>query len=290
MRFNAHSRCYRPLPAAALALLAAAWVVGPARAQRDDGVGDALQGVGVDQKLDAQLPLDLWFKDEDGRDVRLGSYFRPGKPVILLLNYYRCPMLCGLLLNGMLDALKPLDWTIGEQFDVITVSFDPLEEPPLAAAKKQNYVADYGRYKAASGWHFLTGRKENIRALTSAVGFRYYWNADKEEWAHPSTLILCTPEGRISRYLGGIQFEPDVVRLSLVEASGGKIGSLYDLVFLSCFHYSSSEGQYTPNVRRVMMFGGVLTMLTLALTLAAFWRADLRRTRRAAVSGGESRE
>ncbi len=225
-----------------------------------------LEGITVVQKLDAQLPLETVFTDSTGRQVRLGDLFEEGRPVILTMNYYRCPMLCGLLLNGMVDALKEIDLDPGRDFTLVTVSFDPLEKPSIAKPKKKNYVTEYGHPNAAAGWHFLTGSPESIRALASATGFRFRWNEARQEWAHPSTLILCTPEGRISRYLGGVFFEPKVLRLSLIEASDGKIGTLFDQVFLSCFQWHPEKG-YTAQMMTIMRLGGGLTVAGLAITI-----------------------
>lgn len=258
---------------AALPLLA-----GDALAQVNLGTPPELEGIDIVQKLDAHLPLDAEFQDDQGRLVQLGSYFDGKKPVILTLNYYKCPMLCGLLLNGLLDALKGLSWTPGQEFTVVTLSFDPLENNTgLAKAKKQTYLLDYGRPEAARGWHFLTGRKEQIQRLTQAVGFPYRWNEQRGEWAHPSALIICTPDGRVARYLGGISFEPKTLRLSLVEAADGKVGSLWDQVFLTCFHYVSDVGKYTADVIAIMRLGGLVTMVALGLMVTVLWRRESRR-------------
>lgn len=225
-----------------------------------------LEGITVQQKLGATLPLDAVFTDSTGKQVKLGDLFEKGKPVILTMNYYRCPMLCGLLLNGMVDALKEIDLDPGKDFTLITVSFDPLEKPSIAKPKKKNYVTAYGHPNAAAGWHFLTGSPESIKALAGATGFRFRWNEDRQEWAHPSTLILCTPEGRISRYLGGVMFDATVLRLSLVETSEGQIGTLFDQVFLSCFQWHPEKG-YTAQMMTIMRLGGGLTVAGLAITV-----------------------
>lgn len=262
---------------AGLLLLALVVWVAPAAGQVNREI-EEIEGIDVEQKLDAHLPLDAEFLDDQGRLIRLGDYFDGRRPVILNLVYYKCPMLCGLLLTGMVDTLKELAWTPGEQFQIVTLSFDPLEHnTDLARLKKQNTLLEYGRAEAATGWSFLTGRKEQIERVAGAVGFKYRWNREREEWAHPSTLILCTPDGRVARYLGGILFEPEVLRLSLVESSRGKIGSLWDKVFLTCFHYVSSDGKYTPNVLAIMKLGGAVTVLALGTLVLGLLRWESRR-------------
>lgn len=259
--------------ALALALLCA-----PALAQRPpDQTPPELEGVGIEQKLGAQIPLELLFTDESGELARLSKYFNGQRPVILTLNYYKCPMLCGLQLNGLLDALRQIDWTPGKQFDILTVSFDPLEESALARAKKKSYLAEYGRPGAEAGWHFLTGKNNAIKPLCETVGYSYRWNEAQQEWAHGAGIIICSPRGQVMRYLGGIVFDPQTLRLSLVEASEGKVGSLYDRIFLTCFHWVSSDGKYVPAAMNLMRLGGGLTALVLAVALALFFRKDARR-------------
>ncbi|MFQ5807771.1 MAG: SCO family protein [Phycisphaerae bacterium] len=279
-------RRFRALVSLLLLTVGAATV--PARAQINRGTPEQLQDVSITEQLDAQIPLDLQFADEDGRAVRLRDYFTGERPVILTLNYYRCPMLCGLILNGMVAGLKPISLDPGEDFEIVTVSFDPLEGSPLAQAKKRNYVNEYGRSSAAQGWHFLTGQRDEIKALTGAVGFHYRWVEERQQWAHPAALIICTPDGRVSRYLGGVLFEPQTMRLSLVEASEGKIGSLFDQVFLGCFHYVSDDGKYTASALGIMRLGGGLTLVILATTILVLWRRDANRRRQRTTSGVET--
>lgn len=219
-----------------------------------------LRDVGFDQRLNEQAPLDLEFADETGKTVRLGDYFGQ-KPVVLVLAYYRCPMLCTLVLNGLAQAMHDMPLTPGKDFEVVTVSFDPRETPALAAAKKKTYVARYGRPGAAEGWHFLTGTAEPIRRLTEAVGFRYVYDAKKGQFIHASGVVVLTPAGKISRYFFGIQYLPRDLRLGLVEASGGKVGSPADEVLLYCFHYDPSLGRYTASILNFVRAGGVLTIV-----------------------------
>ncbi len=208
-----------------------------------------LQNVGFDQRLNEQVPLDLAFRDEQGRDVELADYFH-GKPVILVLAYYRCPMLCNLVLNGLTQTMRDISFDAGREFEVVTVSFDPRETPELAAAKKKTYVDRYGRSGAENGWHFLTGQQESIEPLAHAVGFRYKYDAFRDEFAHASGIVILTPGGKVSRYFYDIKYSPRDVRLGLVEASENKIGSPIDQVLLFCFHYDPAEGKYGAAIMR----------------------------------------
>ncbi len=219
-----------------------------------------LQNVGIDQRLNEQVPLDVPFRDETGRTVYLKEFFH-GEPVILSLVYYQCPMLCNQLLNGLTGSLKALAFTIGKEFDVVTVSFNPQEGPSLASAKKDNYVADYRRPEAATGWHFLTGEPRSIAALTRAVGFRYAWDSSTGQYAHAAAIILLTPQGRVSRYFYGIDFSPKDLRLGLIEASQNKIGTLADQVLLYCYHYDPASGKYGVAVMNLVRTAGVITVL-----------------------------
>lgn len=266
-------------PALAAALLCCA---APAAAQADPPVPQDLEGIGITDRLDQQVPLDLEFVDEDGRSVTLGQYFEPGRPVLLTLVYYRCPMLCTLVLDGMVDALRPLDWLPGREFEIVTVSIDPTERPPLARSKKQGYVSSYGKPEAAAGWHFLTGSAPAVAALADAVGFRYKKVEETGEFAHPAALFILTPEGRLSRYLTGVMHEPKTLRLSLVEASEGKIGGAVDRFLLYCYRYNAEEGRYAPVALRIMRLGGLLTVLILGAVLLAFWTREIKRRKRQA--------
>jgi protein SCO1/2 len=225
------------------------------------------------------LPLDAVFTDHTGKTVKLGDYFDGKRPVILTLNYYRCPMLCGLILNGMVDGLRELDWAAGDQFRIVTCSFDPMETERLAKVKRQNYLDYYARPEAAGdqGWAFLVGTKTNVDPLLETTGFKVAWNEKRQEWMHAAALILCTPDGRISRYLYGIQFEPKTLRLSLVEASAGKIGTTVDRVLLFCYHFDG-EG-YALHAMNIVRAGAVMTMLVVGAFLLYWWRREVRRAR-----------
>ncbi|MBK8913610.1 MAG: SCO family protein [Phycisphaerales bacterium] len=267
-------------------LLAAAL---PAAAQyRADFVPPELEGIGIEQKLGAQLDLDLPFRDERGQRITLGDLLADGKPAILTLNYYGCPSLCGIQLLGLLDALRQMEWTIGERFRVITVSFDPNESADLATAKRDTYLAEYDRKGAMSGWRFLTGPRESIHALCRSVGFKYKWVPATKEWGHDAALIFISPKGRVTRYIGGVAFEPEVLRLSLVEASAGKVGTLWDRIFLTCFHYDPASGRYQATAMRMMQVGGGTTAVLLGAALLTLHLRDAARRRRSAAMQGSA--
>ncbi|UCF66763.1 MAG: SCO family protein [Acidobacteriota bacterium] len=246
-------------------------VAPPAACQVVRDLPQQLEGVSVTERAGEWLPLDLEFVDETGRGVRLGQYFAGERPVILVLGYYKCPMLCGLVHSGLVQSLGELSWTVGEQFDVVSVSINPLETPSLAALKKQSYVEEYGRAESAAGWHFLTGREADIRALADAVGFGYRWIEERGEYAHQAVIFVASPRGKLTRYLYGVRFDPSTVKLSLIEAAEGKIGSPLDRVVLFCFHYDAAEGRYTVAVMNLLRAGGGLTVVALGLFLATFW-------------------
>jgi protein SCO1/2 len=260
------------------AVVLALLLAGPARAQAP--LPQALRDVGFDQRLDAPVPLDAEFRDETCRAVRLGDYFR-GKPVILVLAYYRCPMLCTQVLNGLVQGMLGLPFDVGKEFDVVTVSFDPRETPELAAAKKKTYLERYGRPGAEDGWHFLTGREDAIRRLTEAVGFRYVYDARNDQFAHASGVMILTPQGRTSRYFYDVAYAPRDLRLGLVEASANRIGSAVDRVLLYCFHYDPAQGRYGPVVMNFVRAGGVLTVLAIVGLVAVLRRQERRRLRAA---------
>jgi protein SCO1/2 len=235
-----------------------------------------LRDVGFDQHLNEQVPLDLKFSDETGATVALNDYFGGNKPVILVLAYYRCPMLCTLVLNGLVHGMCGMPFSAGKDFSVLTVSFDPRETSDLAAAKKKSYIADYGRPGAAEGWHFLTGRPEAIEKLTHAVGFRYVYDARQDQFLHTSGILILTPQGRISRYFYGIDFPARDLRLGLVEASANKIGSPTDQVLLYCFHYDPAAGKYSASIVNLVRAGGALTVLALAGMVWLLWHGRPR--------------
>ncbi len=224
------------------------------------GLPKALTNVGLDQRLNEQVPLDALFKDEQGQDVRLGQFFK-GKPVVLSLVYYTCPMLCTQVLNGELGTLRNVSFNIGEQFEVVTVSFDARETPQLASAKKQTYVKGYNRPSGEAGWHFLTGDESNIKRLADAVGFRFVWDEQTKQFAHASGIMVLTPEGKVARYFFGIEYPPKDLRLALVEASQNKIGTPVDALMLYCYHYDPATGKYGVVVMNVMRLAGIVTVM-----------------------------
>ncbi len=227
------------------------------------GLPSVLQNVGIDQKLDQQLPLDLVFKDESGQEVKLGQYFGK-KPVVLALVYYECPMLCTQVLNGMVTSFRVLPFQVGNEFEVVTVSFDPRETSALAAAKKKiyvNYLPEKMRAGANSGWHFLTGDQTNIAQFAQAVGFRYHYDEATKQFAHGSAIMLTTPQGRLSRYFYGIEYPARDLRLGLIESSQNKIGSPVDQLLLYCYHYDPATGKYGAVVMRIIRVAGVITLL-----------------------------
>jgi protein SCO1/2 len=232
--------------------------------------------VSIKQNLNAQLPLDLMFRDESGRIVRLRDYFR-GKPVLLNFMYYRCPMLCSMVMEGLSSGLTELKFDVGKQFDVITVSIDPRDMPEQAAAKKDKYIKRYGRLGAADGWHFLTGNESTIHKLTDAAGFHYAYDPQGDQFAHGTVLIVTTAKGRISRYLYGFEYKALDLRLGLVEASANKIGTATDQLLLLCYHYDPASGKYSRSVLNFVRAGGIATVVS----LAGFIFIMLRKERRA---------
>ncbi|MGA9980146.1 MAG: SCO family protein [Candidatus Sulfotelmatobacter sp.] len=230
-----------------------------------------LENVGIEQHLDGQVPLDLAFRDETGKTVKLGDYFGR-KPVILDLAYYNCTMLCGEVLAGLTGAMKMVSFNLGDEYDVITVSFDPKDTPELAAAKKKDYVQRYGRSGAAQGWHFLTGQPDAINALTKAVGFQYQYDPSINQYAHATAIMVLTPQGKISRYFYGVDFPPKDLRLGLVEASQNKIGNPVDAILLYCYHYDPATGKYGAMVSNILRLGAGLTILILGAMLLILFR------------------
>lgn len=232
-----------------------------------------LKHVGIEQHLDEQVPLNLAFKDETGKSVQLGDYFGK-RPVILSLVYYRCPMLCGQLLEGLESSLRVVDFDPGKQFDVITVSFDPTDTPAVAAAKKAEIMARYKRPDAAGGWHFLTGPQESIDALTKAVGFDYQYDKRTDQFAHATAIMVLTPGGKLTQYYYGIEFPPKDLRLGLIQASQNKIGTVVDQVLLYCYHYDPDAGRYSALIGRVLQVAGGITILVLGGFILVMFRLE----------------
>jgi protein SCO1/2 len=268
----------RPFALALAALVVLAPL--PARAGSDTRPPE-LREVGIDQRLNQQVPLDLAFRNEQGETVTLGSLMR-GKPVILSLVYFECPMLCTLVLNGLLSTMKALPFDAGNEFDVITVSFDPTDTPALAAQKKENYLREYKRMGAAAGWHFLTGDEASIKRLADTVGFRYTYLPEKKEFAHAAGIMVLTPAGVLSRYFYGVEYAPRDVKFGLMDAAQERIGTAVDQLMLFCFSYDPTTGRYTTFVLTLVRIGGALTVLAFALFLFRMLRRG-RAARRAAT-------
>lgn len=288
MRLPIQKRARRSsaLHLAALLALATAGVVatsGRAEAQR---FSDIIKTVGFDQKLDSQLPLDLTFTDESGASQRLDTYFPKNgkKPVVLTFVYFECPMLCTQVLNGFVRALKPLGLKPGDDFEILTVSIDPRDTPELAAKKKANYVESLGRPEAAKGWHFLTGDDASIAKLADAAGFRFMWDPEIQQFAHPGGLVVITPEGRVSRYFFDVEFSPRDLRLSLVEAAREEIGSLTDRFLLLCYHYDPTTGKYGLVITNIIRLLCLLTVAGMGSYMFVMLRRERRLTRAAAAS------
>lgn len=244
------------------------------------------KGVEIKDKLGSQVPLNLIFKNEEGQKVTLSQYFNQDKPVLLTMVYYNCPMLCSLVLNGAIDSLKELGWVPGEKFEAITVSISPIETPKLAVAKKKNYMRQLGIVGADKGWHFLTGDQPQIKTLAESIGFGYRYDPSSQDYAHGAALFFISPTGKLTRLLKGIHFEPKDLRLSFVEASEGKIGSIFDQLLLRCFRYEPSSKKYAFYIWGAVRLGGLFTIFGIAALLLVMWRGERNRTH--ATSGLDS--
>lgn len=239
-----------------------------------------LQFVGIEQHLNAEVPGNLEFRDEFGNPVKLGDYFGHGRPVILNLGYYQCPMLCSELLEGLVGSMKALTLQLGQDFDVVTLSFDPRETVDMAAAKKRDIMKRYGRANAANGWHFLTGQADQIKAVTDAVGFQYQFDPKTGQYAHATAIVLLTPDRHIAEYFYGVEFSPRDLRLGLVQASQGKIGNITDSVLLYCYHYDPRAGKYGAVISNILKISGIFTILILGSCIFVMYRADRSAARR----------
>ncbi len=230
--------------------------------------------VSIAQKLNTQIPLDLMMRDESGKVVRLKEYFGKGRPVLLNFVYYRCPMLCPMVLEGTTTALTELKFNIGEQFDVLTISIDPRDKAEDAAKLKEKYIRRYGRLDSAAGWHFLTAHETAIKTLTAAVGFQYAYDSRTDQFAHGAALLVLTPDGRTSRYFYGFELKARDLRLAIVEASAGKVGTVTDQFLLLCFHYDPTTGKYSRNAMMFARAGGVTSMLVLGGFIFVMFRKE----------------
>ncbi len=244
----------------------------------DNGLPKVLNEVGIQQKLNEQIPLETEFKDETGKIIKIGDYFGK-RPVILAMVYYECPMLCNEVLNGLTGSLKGLTFSAGKEFDVVAISFDAREneKPDLAKNKKDNYLKRYGREGAENGWHFLTGTQDSIDKITKAVGFGYQWDEQTQQFAHAGAIMVLTPEGKMSKYLYGIDYAPKDLKFALIESAGNKIGNPVDQLLLYCYHYDPVRGKYGLVVMSVMRLGGVLTLLGMGTMFFVFWRRSKKK-------------
>ena len=265
----------KPTLTVACCLLAAAAVAGAS----SEALPSELDEVGFDQRLGESVPLDLEFTDEDGRVVELGSYFGD-RPVILALVFYNCPMLCPMILNGLTTGLKPLSFNPGDEFEVVVVSFDARETPVMAAQSKTISLERYGRPETEPGWHFLTGSEESIAALTDAVGFRFSYMEEVDQFAHAAGIVTLTPEGVIAQYFYGVEYASKDLRLGLVEAADNKIGTLVDQVLLYCFHYDPATGTYSAVAMNIVRLGALCTVALISI----FVLIQLKRERRPAIA------
>jgi protein SCO1/2 len=271
------------------ALVAGLLFVAPTRSARADLVPQAEQverkdplprrlvGVDVQEHLSAPVPMDLAFEDESGKSVTLKDYFDGSVPVILTMNYSNCPMLCSLQLTALVEGLKKVDWTIGKEYRIVTVSYDPTETQDLAHRTKARYLAQYARPGSEGGWHFLHGSENNVKAMAKSLGITYHYNEARKEYVHPATVVLSTPNGKIDRYLYGLEYPQKTLHLSLVESSEGKIGTTVDQLILFCFHYDANEGRYAPVARNIMRAGGGATVFLLAGFLTVLSKRDKKR-------------
>ena len=255
----------------------------PQQAAPSNQVPAPLSAVAFEQRLNEQLPLDLPFRDEHGKAVKLGDYFGR-KPVVLAFVYYECPMLCTQVLNGLESALRVLNESVGNEFDVVTVSFDPRETPVLALGKKKAYLERYKRDGAEQGWHFLTGEQTSIEALTRAAGFSYAWDDETQQFAHASGIVVATPAGKLARYFFGIDYSPRDLKFALMESSSERIGTLADQLLLYCYHYDPAKGNYGFVAMRAVRIGGAVTLMALVGFVFVSLRSDfaqgLRRDKR----------
>jgi protein SCO1/2 len=234
-----------------------------------------LAGIGIEQRLNARVPVDARFRDESGRSVRLGDLLGK-RPAILAPVYYRCTMLCNYILNGLVSGLRPLSLRPGRDFDVIAISIDPSEDPQLAAGKREHYAQSYSRQGGVAGWHFLTGDEKDIRAVTDAVGYHYRYDEKSKLFLHASGVMILTPQGRVARYFYGVEYTPKDLKLGLVEASAYRIGSPADQILLFCYRYDPHTGKYSAAVLNLLRAAAAFVLVVLATSLILLWRRDLR--------------
>lgn len=244
---------------------------------------EELQGVQIDEKLGQTLDGGIAFKDENGKDVTLADYYAEGKPLIISPVYYACPGLCNFHLNGLMDALKEMDWSAGEKYTLLAVSFDSKETPDLGLAKKHTYMGVYDRPGTEDGFRFLTTSEDQVQKFINAVGFKMKWVEETSEWSHASAAIIVNPSGKITRYLPGILFDARDVKIALNETMAGKVGTFIDALVLYCFHYNPTSGKYTPYFFNIMKLGGLATVFLLLIWLIPFWLRSRRESHKPAA-------
>ncbi len=244
-----------------------------------NGLPEALQSIGIEQKLGDKLPMDVELKDEDGRAVKLGDYFSKGKPVIIAFVYYECPMLCNQVLNGLTGSLKGINFDAGKDFDVLAISFDAREndKPELAKNKKAGYVERYGRQGSENGWHFLTGSQASIDQVTKAAGFSYKWDEKSNQFAHAGGIMITTPDGKLARYLYGIDYAPKDLKFGLMESAESRVGNPAEQLLLYCYHYDPSTGKYGLAILNVIRLGAIATLIGMGAMALVFWRRNKRK-------------
>jgi len=241
--------------------------------EREQYVPEELKDLDVDESVGRVVPLDVTLRDSDGNLVQLQDYFFKGKPVILNLGYYKCPMLCSLVISGLQESAKKLDWKLGEQYEIVTVSIDPRETPQLAARTKADtaaMLADAGEYDVENGWHFLVGDRKNVHALADAVGFKYEWLEEKQQYIHPAVIVVMSPEGMIARYHYGLDYPAKQLKVSLFKASEGKTASPLEKVILSCYVFDETAGVYSASAMKLMRLGGAVTIVLVAILIGVF--------------------
>ncbi len=245
-----------------------------------NGLPDALQKIGIEQKLGEPLPLETEFKDENGRTVKLGDFFNQGRPIVLAFVYYECPMLCNEVLNGLTGTLKGISFDAGKEFDVVAISFDAREndKPDLAKNKKESYMSRYGRPGTEKGWHFLTGTQASIDAATKAAGFGFQWDEKSKQFAHAGGIMIVTPEGKMSRYFYGIDYSPKDVKFGVIESAEHKVGNAAEKLLLYCYHYDPSTGRYGFAILNVIRLGAIATLLGMGAMGFVFWRRNKRKS------------
>ncbi|MBC7172745.1 MAG: SCO family protein [Polyangiaceae bacterium] len=238
-----------------------------------------LDRIRVDERLDRSIPTDITFRDHEGRTVRLADYFVAGKPVLLNFAYHSCTTLCTMVLDAVTRGISGVEWTAGDQYEIVTISIDTNDTPEQAATKRSGLLKRYGREAGAQGWHFLVGEADAIERITDAVGFRYFYDSRQESFAHPAVIVFLTPAAKVARYIYGIEFAPESIRMALLEASEGRSITTTEQFLMYCYAYDPAAGSYVLMATRIMKLGGLLTLLVLGGFLGTLWRRERHRPR-----------